>query len=134
MAQFSKQIAAFSQKSQDKANRVLRQCALDVLRRVVIGSPVDTGRFRGNWQVSLGAPMAKSLDTVDKSGGSTISAGTNGIKNAIIGDSIFIVNNLPYAIPLENGHSRQAPNGIVGPTVKAFPEIFAQAVKAAKSE
>lgn len=29
-----------------------------------------------------------------------------------------IVNRVPYIIPLEEGHSKQAPNGILGPTVR----------------
>ena len=29
-----------------------------------------------------------------------------------------IVNRVPYIDYLENGHSRQAPNGILGPTVR----------------
>lgn len=29
-----------------------------------------------------------------------------------------IVNRVPYIVPLENGHSKQAPNGILGPTIR----------------
>jgi hypothetical protein len=29
-----------------------------------------------------------------------------------------IVNRVPYIVPLEEGHSKQAPNGILGPTIR----------------
>jgi hypothetical protein len=33
-----------------------------------------------------------------------------------------IVNRVSYIIPLENGHSKQAPNGILGPTVREISQ------------
>ena len=45
------------------------------------------------------------------------------------GQVAFIVNNLPYAIPLEYGHSTQAPNGMVRITVERFQQIVDAAAR-----
>src|SRR5690606_26285609 len=41
---------------------VARKAALTVLQFAVQASPVDTGRFKGNWQVTYGAPAAGLRD------------------------------------------------------------------------
>ena len=41
----------------------------------------------------------------------------------------YIVNNLPYSIALENGHSGQAPQGMVGLTVTEYQTIVQRAVE-----
>nr|DAH87064.1 MAG TPA: tail component [Caudoviricetes sp.] len=92
-------------------------------------SPVDTGRFRGNWQFSIAAPAGGTLDTVDPTGAEATAR--------IVGDSIefragitaFIVNNLPYAIALEYGHSDQAPGGMVRITQARFQQIVEEAIR-----
>ena len=33
-----------------------------------------------------------------------------------------IVNRVPYIVPLENGHSKQAPKGILGPTIREISQ------------
>jgi len=33
-----------------------------------------------------------------------------------------IVNRVPYIVPLENGHSKQAPRGILGPTLREISQ------------
>lgn len=87
------------------------------------------GRFRGNWQVTIGAPAPNALDRIDPNGGETISAGASTVQQATAGGpSIFIMNNLPYAIPLEYGHSTQAPNGMVRVTVAELQQMIKAAV------
>ncbi|MNJ81742.1 hypothetical protein D3C77_807050 [compost metagenome] len=46
-----------------------------------------------------------------------------------IGQTAFIVNNLPYAIPLEYGHSSQAPAGMVRVTLANFQRIVDEAIR-----
>lgn len=38
---------------------------------------------------------------------------TAGVQPLKLGDTAYLVNNLPYAVPLEYGHSSQAPAGMV---------------------
>jgi hypothetical protein len=113
--QLNKEIADTEEKIED----AIALIALDSLRGVVRKSPVDTGRFRGNWIVSKNAPNAKSSEVTDKNGGQTITKGS-GVIDTFKMDTdsrIIIQNNLPYANRLENGWSKQAPNGMVALTV-----------------
>ena len=95
----------------------VRKLALQVLRGVVLKTPVDTGRARGNWQVTIGAPAESQLDTTDKAGGSTISKGLAELAQYHPFLSIWVSNNLPYIERLEDGYSSQAPGGMVALTI-----------------
>ncbi|MNT90915.1 hypothetical protein D3C72_2319290 [compost metagenome] len=46
-----------------------------------------------------------------------------------VGQMAYLINNLPYAIPLEFGHSNQAPNGMVRVTIARFQQIVEQAIR-----
>jgi len=84
------------------------------------------GRFRGNWQYgNLGqqsVPMQR-LDDIDPSGAISISRITKGVLEAEPANMHYLVNNLPYAQRLENGWSKQAPQGMVALTVVEFQDI-----------
>ena len=113
--QLNKEIAD----TEEKIDDAIALIAMDSLRGIVMKSPVDTGRFRGNWIVSKNTPDAKSSEMTDKNGGQTITKGS-GVINTFKVDTdsrIIIQNNLPYANRLENGWSKQAPNGMVALTV-----------------
>lgn len=94
-----------------------RRLALAVDQAVVMATPVKTGRARANWFVVLGgrSPPAE----IDP--GSPQSAAQEAIQRGILalGEEddldapIHIVNNLPYIIPLNEGHSPQAPAGFI---------------------
>lgn len=104
--------SAFSAKISDEVGKRLRIISMALLTEVVTRSPVDTGRFRANNQVSLGAPDYASTESTDASGAQTIQQGSAVIAQGMPYSVIFIQNNLPYAESLENGHSKQAPTGV----------------------
>lgn len=92
------------------------------------------GRFRGNWQVGLDAAPQGETGQVDKSGGKTLAAGTLVIERFRVGmQAVYFTNNVPYAYPLEFGHSSQAPGGMVRITVADFQRHFQAAVSEVKS-
>ncbi len=124
---FDLDIEKWVAKVKGRADIVVRKLALDILSRVVLRSPVDTGRFRGNWQVGLDAAPGGNLNVTDKSGGGTIAAGSAVVGHAQAGGTIFIVNNLSYGPALERGWSKQAPAGMVGLTVAEFQQAVAKA-------
>lgn len=126
---FALDVSKFVQKVQARADLVVRKIALDVFSKVIMRSPVDTGRFRGNWQVAIGEIPAGTVDVNDKEGTATIAKVTAEALKLKAGQVIFLVNNLPYAWPLENGHSSQAPSGMVGITVVEYQQIVDAAVR-----
>ncbi|MBN5203537.1 MULTISPECIES: hypothetical protein [Serratia] len=91
------------------------------------------GRFRGNWQVGLDAAPQGETGQVDKSGGKTLAAGTLVIERFRVGmQAVYFTNNVPYAYPLEFGHSSQAPGGMVRITAADFQRHFQAAVSEVK--
>lgn len=86
------------------------------------------GRFRANWQLGLGAAPAGVLDKIDPDGTETQGHILASIPDEAAGKLYYLVNNLPYAQKLEEGHSTQAPSGMVGLTVIEFPQMVEQAV------
>nr|WP_259376989.1 hypothetical protein [Pseudomonas juntendi] len=87
------------------------------------------GRFRGNWQFSIDLPATGELDRIDRSGDDTIAQLKAQVEALTIGQTAYIVNNLPYAVPLEYGHSTQAPAGMVRVTLANFQAIVDQAIR-----
>ena len=124
---FAFDIQRFVDKANGNLDLVVRKIALDLFKRVIVKSPVDTGRFKSNWQVAIGSIPGGTLDSTDKSGDATISrmtATTIGVK---AGQIISLVNNLSYANKLEFGYSQQAPSGMVRTTVLEFGGVATKA-------
>lgn len=125
---FSLDLRRFGAKTKKQVDQVTRKVCLDLLSAVVVGrpvgvgTPVDTGRARGGWQVEIGkAPAGEGPP--DKQGGATIAAGSAQIGRVVGGDIIYIVNNVPYIEKLEYGHSQQAPQGMLRVALAAYPGI-----------
>ena len=81
------------------------------------------GFFRANWLLSIGNPTD---DTTESLGAF---AGRNSGSIASFAASqgfpmIYLQNNLPYALRLENGWSKQAPSGVLAMTVAELEQIW----------
>lgn len=96
---------------------------------LVAGQDYVGGRFRGNWNFSIGYPDNSFRIQPDPTGEATMARLVNGAIEFKAGQTAFIVNNLPYAIPLEFGHSTQAPSGMVRVTVARFQQIVLEAIR-----
>jgi hypothetical protein len=111
---FGLDIAAFCKKTGLKYDTVMRKVCLDGLRKCILKSPVDTGRFKGNWRVGVNAKdTTYNEKQFDKNGSATIAEGLSRLTPVKFGDTVFINNTVPYSEALENGHSGQAPQGIL---------------------
>ena len=97
-----------------------RAVALKALTGIVLGTPVDEGRARGNWQLSEGQPIMTDVDLLDKGGSVAINKGVSVIQANRLKDYMvfWITNNLPYIVPLNNGSSKQAPKFFVETAIK----------------
>lgn len=122
---FAREVQAFTDKTTEKVTLAVQKISLELFQRVILRSPVDTGRFRGNWQVSIGAVASGTLELDDKTGAATVSKAQAAALGVEAGQVITIVNNLPYGPRLENGWSSQAPGGMVALTVQDFQQIAA---------
>lgn len=88
------------------------------------------GRFKNNWYVGLDSQPTETNDTPDASGQGSNSRGLVVLEVFRVGqvNSIYFTNNLPYAQALENGHSNQAPGGMVGLTALDAAQYFREAM------
>jgi len=96
---------------------------------LVAGKDYVGGRFRANWHLSIGVVENVTFHEVDPSGTETIAALVAAISDFTAGQMVYLINNLPYAIPLEFGHSKQAPSGMVRVTVARFQQIVQEAIR-----
>ena len=125
MFQFALDLERFRDLAEDQIKAVVQKTALDIVSRIIHRTPVDHGVARGGWTVALNIEPDGPTDRADPSGSATISAAEAEILRAEQGDSIVIVNNVSYAWALEEGHSTQAPHGMVSLTLAEFPQIVA---------
>lgn len=109
---------------EEQLSQRVRVIAIAMLNEIVLRSPVDTGRFRGNNIVSVGAPVYASTLSVDPAGAETIQSGVRAVTGLEPYTQVFIQNNLPYAGPLEDGHSQQAPAGIYAVSFNGVAEAY----------
>lgn len=131
---FSSDLNRIVKKTKGKFDRLFQFVTIEALSSVVRLSPVGNpslwktqyrppgyvgGRFRGNWQISANRPASGELDVIDKTGAATIAMGKATALSLKAGQVSYVVNNLPYARALEDGHSwNQAPQGMVKRTAK----------------
>lgn len=113
----------------EEATKLHRFVALDLIRRVTYRSPVDTGRFRSAWAVSLSKPDPRPVSA----GGAPILGAGQVISNALSEleqlrpySICWVHNSLPYATAIENGHSGQAPSGVLAISVAEVEAGFSR--------
>lgn len=138
---FALQLGRFAEKAGENAQKVIRKVSIDLLSGIVLRTPVGNpdlwaskppkgyvgGRLRANWNVSLATPDTTTTTLTDDSGQQTINTGSVTI-NAFQDQPIYIVNSLPYVREIEyEGHSKQAPAGMLRITVSEFQNFVNQA-------
>lgn len=126
---FLASLLAFKYKTEEALNTTVRKITFAVFYNVVLGSPFDTGRFIGNWQVGLGVCPEGTLDIFQTDKMAQADAGKAILSKAQAGGLIYIANNLPYAVALEYGHSSQAPSGMVRITLANINAITSGAIE-----
>jgi len=109
MGAFANSIRAFALKKKADHDAVVRKVVFDLSTKVIKASPVDTGRFRANWQYGYGVKPEGTLDAVD------LSSDGSSTRDDIAGQVTkgagvhYLVNNLPYAEVLEYGYYPDPP-------------------------
>lgn len=81
--------------------------------RLVPATPVDTGLARANWRPSLRAPTTVPVTFLDRTGAATVARIRTVAQQYRLGDTLFIVNRVPYINRLNAGSSPQANAGFV---------------------
>ncbi len=126
---FSEQLEGFAEYAKAAADEIFKSVVIQVGSSLINLSPVDTGRFLANWQFSINSTSNASLDETDQMGDKTLARFVKEVGPLTYGQTAYIYNNLIYAIPLEYGHSRQSPAGMVRITAARFQQIVQQAIQ-----
>lgn len=143
MSTFALDLQAFATKAGARADLAVKRVVAGMAESIIEMSPVGDGdywknpppkgyvggRFRANWDYGFGAAPTRQYEDLDKTGAISTRRILAGLSAAPSAGVHFIANNLPYAVRLENGWSRQAPVGMVGVTVLKFNQVVREAVQ-----
>ena len=135
---FAENLNKLCARAGDKAEMVVRKAALDLERGMIMRTPVDTGRAKGAWNCGVGVidnSEAGRRDTTPKGDldeAGAISAADRVLQGWKPGQTIWLTLSLPYARRLENGWSKQSPNGMVRLSVQEYSEHIRKAVESIK--
>lgn len=119
-AAFTRSFSAAMRKCQEKQELLCRVVLIELTASMVEKSPVDTGRFKNNWFGNIGSVDTTTTTDTDSSGEGSIGRVGRVAADFRPGQKMYITNSLPYAKPLEHGHSGQAPQGMVKLTIQEY--------------
>lgn len=127
---FALDISRWCKNAKADTKSVVQKIAMETFKRVILRSPVDTGRFRANWGVMVGSPYTGFDEAArDKRGAAAIGKAQTVTINWNAQGLITCCNNASYGHSLEYSApgSKQAPQGMVRVTAA---EIMAWAQSA----
>ena len=142
------QIAAWVAKTQGNLEKVVEDVRIEVSREIVVGTPdggtgtpVLTGNARGGWQPNIGSAISVDLTpeefyrnypkgthaNLDPTGAKVMARVASLAVTEHFKD-FYLANNVTYIIPLEDGSSNKAPNGMMRVGVMSFNRKVEEAV------
>lgn len=140
MADFLDTINQWIEQTEHRIDETLQTIVMKVGESVVTLSPVDTGLFKGNWQLGIDHSTNASLVRHDESGYDTLADMARKVNSFTAGQIAYIQNHVLYGNDLEHGlyngptdkvtdegFSRQAPAGMVRITEQRFTRIVNEA-------
>lgn len=132
---FAKSLFSLSLLIEKNAAQNVEKATIAGLTAMVQATPVDEGTARSNWNVSKGSPDGTIREAYTSGHDLGLNEGANaaktieeGIRNAsgYVANTggIFITNNLPYIVYLDEGSSQQAPEGMLNAGTQAAREAL----------
>jgi len=99
--------------AEKQLSKQLIKIGLEGFNGVLTKTPRDTSFAANSWGVAFGEEPSDSAETSRQP--EAVEAPK--LFNARIGDTVHLFNNAEYIRPLEDGHSAQAPQGMVSVTL-----------------
>lgn len=111
-------------------DKTVRAATILVAQKVVMRTPVDTGRLRANWMFGDGSINSNTTESTDQ-GLAVLANLTAQINASAVGGRTYISNSLPYAQRIEyEGYSKvKAPQGMVRISLAEMPAAIDRLVK-----
>lgn len=109
---------------QGGSSELMRRLELRAMQTLVSATPVDTGHARSGWTPSVGSAVSDALELGSKKSETRRNANSrlrdNRAKAKAIAETyqlkqgtVFISNNVPYVVFLDQGSSAQAPANFI---------------------
>lgn len=128
MADFLDTINQWVEETEERIDETLQSIVFKIGETLVTLSPVDTGRFKGNWQLGIDQTTSSSLIRMDPDGFATLNEIAQKVTSFTAGQIAYLQNHVLYGYDLEYGSSMQAPDGVVRVTAQRFLRIVNEAV------
>lgn len=109
---FADDVRRFSVKAGDSVDKTVQAVTLALFNGIIRDTPVDEGRLRGDWQTTVGNPAGGENGRMDPSGRAAM-AEVEAKTPKGAGQLTYLTNSMPYAPEIEDGSSKQAPEGMV---------------------
>lgn len=110
-----------------RTEQLMKSASIEFFRQVIIVTPVDTGRARYGWYITVGDP---SKVVPDEGEYKMPDINTHSkFTHFTVKDKLFITNNVPYITRLNNGSSKQAPARFVENAAIRVQNAVAKLVK-----
>ena len=134
MSNFSKSIKEFSDKFGEDLSTVIKKASFGIFRDTILATPVDTGRASQSWNIMKNGidPTVPVKGTYPARSAIEILSDVSKLGKIKDDDKIYISSSLSYIEPLERGHSRQAPSGMLTISVNRWNKYINDAVKDTK--
>ena len=137
-------VSKWVRKAKGNTSAVVRKIVFDLGARVIMRTPVDTGRARANWMFSIGTPDRGTTESLDKLAGTNSRGVGRSVAKANLSEAlanydpfknpiIYFTNSVPYIGRLEYGSSKQAPQGMIRLTVAEFMGVVMDSVQFIRS-
>jgi hypothetical protein len=136
----------FARKTLLRSDKLIRAVGIKTFNPIIKDSPVGDpdlwkgnapegyvgGRLRANWRCSLGMPNTATDESTDQNRG--IVEVNDVCLKANRKDVLWLSNSLPYVHRIEyDGHSKQAPAGMVRKNVTRIKRIISKELRNLKS-
>lgn len=112
---FGAQVRTMTKKAQVQTHAQAKKLTTEVLRSIIMSTPVLTGRLRGGWNTSFGSANLNITGRIDPTGQATL-AEMMAVVSSLPDSSweLYMSNAVPYSTYIEyEGRSTQAPAGMV---------------------
>lgn len=129
--EFCRQLQQFEHQANLGLANITKMASSAIFDKVLERSPVRTGQFLSNWRTSLETPTESFVPVAyggseEESRGPAESQARSRSQAVLAGvkafSRVYIVNATPYALDLEWGKSKQAPNGMAVVSVEEVAE------------
>jgi hypothetical protein len=131
LQQLAKRFAFIAKKVEENSLKNVKRAAIAADQALVFNTPVDTGRAASNWLASIGTPRGGTVDEPSSPGAGKAQALEQGRSTIasykLDGGGIYLTNNLPYIVRLDQGYSRKRPAGMTEAALAAARRQFSEA-------